>query len=69
MRNNVEVVKSGKPSYAHPLEVAYSVAEYIPKTDAIVASILYDIFEDIEVTIGILIPLDEFGWCIAQMVN
>lgn len=59
--------KSGEPFYSHPLEVAYMISEYKLKTDVIVASILHDIVEDTEVTVGML--LDEFGWRVAEMVD
>lgn len=38
--------KSGEPYYTHPLEVAYMVSEYLPKTDILVTSILHDVLED-----------------------
>ena len=59
--------KSGEPYYSHPLEVAYMISEHNLKTDVIVASILHDIVEDTEVTVGMII--DNFGWRIAQMVD
>ncbi len=59
--------KSGEPYYSHPIEVAYMVSDYIFKTDIIVASILHDIVEDTEVTVGMI--LDGFGWRIAEMVD
>ena len=59
--------KSGEPYYSHPLEVAYMVSDYKLKTDVIVASILHDIVEDTEVTVGMII--DNFGQRIAQMVD
>jgi len=58
---------SGEPYYTHPLEVAYMVSEYKLKTDVIAASILHDIIEDTEVTVGMIV--DNFGWRIAQMVD
>ena len=58
---------SGEPYYSHPLEVAYMVSEYKLKTDVIAASILHDIVEDTEVTVGMI--LDNFNWRIAQMVD
>ena len=59
--------KSGEPYYSHPLEVAYMISEHNLKTDVIVASILHDIVEDTEVTVGMII--DNFSWRIAQMVD
>ena len=59
--------KSGEPFYSHPLEVAYMISDHLLQTSTIVASILHDIVEDTEVTIGMI--LDEFGWRIAEMVD
>ena len=59
--------KSGEPFYSHPLEVAYMVSDYLLKTDVIVASILHDIVEDTEVTVGMIV--DGFSWRIAEMVD
>jgi guanosine-3',5'-bis(diphosphate) 3'-pyrophosphohydrolase len=59
--------KSGEPFYTHPLEVAYMISEYSIKTDVIVTSILHDIVEDTEVTVGMIV--DAFGWRIAEMVD
>mgnify|MGYP006288935159 CR=1 FL=1 len=59
--------KSGEAYYTHPLEVAYMISEYKLKTDVIVASILHDIIEDTEVTVGMI--LDKFSWRIAEMVD
>jgi len=59
--------KSGEPYYSHPLEVAYMISEYKPKTDIIVASILHDIIEDTPVTAGMI--LDNFSWRITEMVD
>jgi (p)ppGpp synthase/HD superfamily hydrolase len=59
--------KSGEPYYSHPLEVAYMISEHKLKTDVIVASILHDIVEDTEVTVGMI--FDTFGQRIAQMVD
>ena len=59
--------KSGEPFYTHPLEVAYMISDYNLKNDVIVASILHDIVEDTEVTVGMI--LDNFGWRIAEMVD
>lgn len=59
--------KSGEPFYSHPLEVAYMVSDHLVKTDVIVASILHDIVEDTEVTVGMIVG--EFGWRITKMVD
>lgn len=59
--------KSGELYYSHPLEVAYMISEHNLKTDVIVASILHDIIEDTEVTVGMI--FDNFSWRIAQMVD
>jgi len=58
--------KSGEPFYTHPLEVAYIISNYNLTTNVIVASILHDIVEDTEVTVGMI--LDNFGWRIAEIV-
>jgi guanosine-3',5'-bis(diphosphate) 3'-pyrophosphohydrolase len=59
--------KSGEAYYTHPLEVAYMISDYNLKTDVIAASILHDIIEDTEVTVGMII--DNFSWRIAEMVD
>lgn len=59
--------KSGEPYYSHPLEVAYMISDYLFKTDVIVASILHDIVEDTEITVGMIVDL--FGWRVAKMVD
>lgn len=59
--------KSGEAYYTHPLEVAYMISDYKLKTDVIAASILHDIIEDTEVTVGMI--LDSFGWRIYEMVD
>ena len=59
--------KSGEPFYSHPLEVAYMISDHLPQTTTIVASILHDIVEDTEVTIGMI--LDEFGWRVSEIVD
>ena len=51
--------KTGEPFYSHPIEVAYMVSDYLPKTDIIIASILHDIVEDTEMSAGMI--LDNFG--------
>ena len=43
------------------------ISDYKLKTDVITASILHDIVEDTEVTVGMI--LDNFGWRIATMVD
>jgi (p)ppGpp synthase/HD superfamily hydrolase len=65
--HNGQFRKSGEPFYSHPLEVAYIISDHLPQTNTIVASILHDIVEDTDVTIGMI--LDEFGWRIAEMVD
>jgi (p)ppGpp synthase/HD superfamily hydrolase len=59
--------KSGEPFYSHPLEVAYMISDYNLKTDVIVTSILHDIVEDTEVTVGMI--HGSFGQRIAEMVD
>lgn len=59
--------KSGEPFYSHPLEVAYMVSEYNLKTDIIITSILHDVVEDSEATVGMIV--DEFSWRVAEMVD
>jgi (p)ppGpp synthase/HD superfamily hydrolase len=59
--------KSGEPYYTHPLEVAYMISDYKLKTDVIVASILHDIVEDTEITVGMI--FDSFSQRIAEMVD
>ena len=65
--HNGQYRESGEPFYSHPLEVSYIISDYLLQTNTIVASILHDIVEDTEVTIGMI--LDEFGWRIAEMVD
>ena len=65
--HNGQFRKSGEPFYSHPLEVAYMISDHLLHTNTIVASILHDIVEDTEVTIGMI--LDEFGWRIAEIVD
>jgi (p)ppGpp synthase/HD superfamily hydrolase len=38
--------ESGEPYYSHPLEVAYMVTDYLPRTDVIITAILHDTLED-----------------------
>jgi (p)ppGpp synthase/HD superfamily hydrolase len=58
--------QSSEPYYSHPLEVAFMVADYLPKTDIIVTSILHDTLEDTELTFE-LIEM-EFGGVVAHQV-
>ncbi len=57
---------SGEPYYHHPIEVAFMVCDYYPTNEALVASILHDVVEDTEATIGMV--LDNFGWRVARLV-
>jgi (p)ppGpp synthase/HD superfamily hydrolase len=41
---------SGEPYYSHPLEVAYLVADHLPRTDIIITAILHDTLEDTSLT-------------------
>jgi (p)ppGpp synthase/HD superfamily hydrolase len=41
---------SGEPYYSHPLEVAFMVLDYLPRTDIIITAILHDTIEDTELT-------------------
>jgi (p)ppGpp synthase/HD superfamily hydrolase len=59
--------QTGDPFYSHPLEVAYMVSDYLPKTNVIVASILHDVVEDTEVTVSMIV--DNFSWRIAEMID
>ena len=59
--------KTGEPFYAHPLEVAYMVADYLFTTDMIVTSILHDTVEDTELTKAVVAK--EFGDKIANQVE
>ena len=63
--HNGQFRKSGEPFYSHPLEVAYMISDHLLHTNTIVASILHDIVEDTEVTIGMI--LDEFGWRVLEI--
>ena len=49
------------------MEVAYIISDYNLKTDVIVASILHDIVEDMEVTVEMI--HGSFGQRIAGMVD
>ena len=62
-----QMIQTGDPFYSHPLEVAYMVSDYLPKTNVIVASILHDVVEDTEVTVSMIV--DNFSWRIAEMVD
>lgn len=72
--HGIQIRQSGEPYYAHPLEVAYMLAEYIAgeeqkrfRTDILVASILHDSIEDTELTKGKITKL--FNQEVGQMVN
>ncbi len=41
---------AGEPYYSHPLEVAYTISDYLFRTDIIVTSILHDTLEDTNMT-------------------
>ena len=41
---------AGEPYYSHPLEVAYTISDYLFRTDIIVTSILHDTLEDTNTT-------------------
>ena len=58
--------KTGEPFFSHPIEVACMVLDYSIKTNVIVASLLHDIVEDTEVTVGMLV--DNFSFRIAELV-
>ena len=58
--------KTGEPYYTHPLAVADIVAEFLPKTDVIVAAILHDVLEDSKCPLELM--SNEFNSRIAQMV-
>lgn len=58
---------TGEPFYSHTIEVAFMAADYCHKTDVIVASILHDVVEDTDATIGSV--LDNFGWRVAEIVS
>lgn len=59
--------QSGEPYYSHPLEVAYMVADYLFRTDAIVTAILHDTIEDTILTQEMI--SDIFGVQIASQVE
>ncbi len=58
--------QSGEPYYSHPIEVAYMVGGYLPKTDIIITSILHDTLEDTELSFE-LIEMN-FGSLVAHQV-
>lgn len=58
---------TGEPFYSHAVEIAFMAADYCHKTDVVVASLLHDVVEDTDVTIGNV--LDGFGWRVAQIVD
>ena len=59
--------KTGEPFYSHPIEVAYMVSDYLPKTHIIIASILHDIIEDTEMTKEMRVTI--FGNRVGQIVD
>lgn len=59
--------KSGEPYYSHPLEVAYNVADYLFKTDALIVCILHDTIEDTCLTFEMIRKIFNLG--IADQVN
>lgn len=59
--------QSGEPYYSHPLEVAYMIADYLPRTDVIVASILHDTLEDTNLTYEEI--KETFGTAVAEKVE
>lgn len=58
--------QSGEPYYSHPLEVAYMVVDYLPKTNIMVTAILHDCIEDTNLTFEMIKAL--FGSTIAVQV-
>ena len=58
---------AGEPYYSHPLEVAYTVADYLFRTDIIVTSILHDTLEDTDMTFEMIASI--FGPPIANQVT
>ena len=59
--------QSGQPYYSHPLEVAYNIADYWFTTNILVTSILHDVLEDTELTMGMIDTI--FGSNIADQVE
>lgn len=58
--------QSGEPFYSHPIEVAYTVSDYLFRTDVIVTCILHDTIEDTELTKEQI--SQAFGWKVANQV-
>ena len=58
--------QSGEPYYSHPLAVAFMIADYLPKTDIIITSILHDCIEDTALTFDMIKEL--FGSIVAEQV-
>lgn len=65
--HNGQVRKSGEPYITHPLEVARILTMIEIDTDAIAASILHDVVEDTDVTVGQI--AEEFNEDIAVLVD
>ncbi len=65
--HGTQLRKSGELYYSHPLEVAYMVSDYLPKTDVIITSILHDIIEDTKLTKEMIANI--FGELIANQVE
>ncbi|MDD9334645.1 MAG: HD domain-containing protein [Rickettsiaceae bacterium] len=59
--------QSGEPYYTHPIEVAYIVSDYLPRTDIIVTSLLHDTIEDTELTEPMIAHI--FGNKVASQVE
>lgn len=58
---------SGEPFYSHPLEVAYMLADYLPRLDLLVTAILHDTIEDTTLTRKMI--AENFGETIANKVG
>ena len=58
--------QSGEPYYSHPLEVAFMISDYLPKTDIIITSILHDCIEDTALSFEMIKLL--FGLTVAEQV-
>jgi len=58
--------RTGEAYYSHPIEVAYMISDYLPRTDILVTSILHDTIEDTEATTEVIAEL--FGQQIADQV-
>ncbi len=59
--------KSGEPYYSHPIAVAEMVADYIFKSDVLVASLLHDTVEDTTITLSEIEY--EFSTRVAKIVD